>query len=61
MCIRDRGNIPGAMVAGVLVGVIEMVGRMLWSDSIAEIIILILFIVILLFKPDGLLVRRKKA
>ena len=61
VCLGGKGNIPGAMVAGVLVGVIEMVGRMLWSDSIAEIIILILFIVILLFKPDGLLVRRKKA
>ena len=61
VALGGKGNIPGALVAGLLVGVIEMVGRMLWSDSIAQIIILVLFIVILLIKPDGIMVRRKKA
>ena len=61
VALGGKGNIPGALVAGLLVGVIEMVGRMLWSDSVAQIIILVLFIVILLIKPDGIMVRRKKA
>ena len=61
VCLGGKGNIPGALVAGLLVGVIEMVGRMLWSDSVAQIIILVLFIVILLVMPDGIMVRRKKA
>ena len=61
VCLGGKGNIPGALVAGLLIGVIEMVGRMLWSDSVAQIIILVLFIVILLVRPDGIMVRRKKA
>lgn len=61
VALGGKGNIPGALVAGLLVGVIEMVGRMIWSDSAAQIIILVLFIVILLVKPDGLMVRRRKA
>ena len=61
VALGGKGNIPGALVAGLLVGVIEMVGRMLWSDSVAQIIILVLFIVILLIMPDGIMVRRKKA
>jgi len=61
VCLGGKGNIPGALVAGLLIGVIEMVGRMLWSDMVAQIIILVLFIVILLVMPDGIMVRRKKA
>ena len=61
VALSGKGNIPGALVAGLLVGVIEMVGRMLWSDSVAQIIILVLFIVIMLIMPDGIMVRRKKA
>ena len=61
VCLGGKGNIPGALVAGLLIGVIEMVGRMLWSDSVAQIIILVLFIVILLVRPEGIMVRRKKA
>ena len=61
VALGGKGNIPGAMVAGILIGVIESVGQMLWSDSVAQIIILVLFIVVLLVKPDGLLGKRKKA
>ena len=61
VALGGKGNIPGAMIAGLLVGVIEKLGAVFLSDAFAQIIIFVLFIVILLVKPDGLLVRRKKA
>ena len=61
VALGGRGNIPGAMLAGVLIGIIEKVGAVFLSDAYAQIAIFVLFIIILLVKPDGLLVRRKKA
>jgi branched-chain amino acid transport system permease protein len=60
VALGGKGNIPGALVAGLVVGIIEKIGGLLWGDSIAQIIILVLFIVILLVMPDGLMVRKKK-
>lgn len=59
--LGGKGNIPGAMVAGLLIGVIEKVGGLFVGDNFAQIIIMALFIIILLVKPDGLMVRRKAA
>jgi branched-chain amino acid transport system permease protein len=55
-----KGNIPGAMVAGIVMGLIEKVGALFFGDSIAQIFIFVLFIAILLFMPEGIMVRRKK-
>lgn len=60
VALGGRGNIPGAMVAGVLIGIIEKFGGVLVGDKIAQIIIYVLFIVILLVLPNGLMVRKKK-
>ena len=60
VALGGRGNIPGAMVAGVLVGIIEKFGGVLVGDKIAQIIIYVLFIVILLVLPNGLMIRKKK-
>ena len=60
VALGGKGNIPGAMAAGVLIGLIEKVGALLFDDKIAQIFIFVLFIAILLFMPDGIMVRRKK-
>ena len=52
------GNIPGAMVGGILLGVIEALGAayisIAWKDAIAFMVL----IAILIFRPTGLLGER---
>jgi branched-chain amino acid transport system permease protein len=60
VAMGGKGNIPGAMVAGIVMGLIEKVGALFFGDSIAQIFIFVLFIAILLFMPEGIMVRRKK-
>ena len=60
VALGGKGNIPGAMVAGILIGLIEKVGALIFDDKIAQIFIFVLFIAILLFMPDGIMVRKKK-
>lgn len=60
VAMGGKGNIPGAMVAGIIIGLIEKVGALFFGDKIAQIFIFVLFIAILLFMPDGIMVRRKK-
>lgn len=60
VAMGGKGNIPGALLAGVVIGVIEKIGGAFVGDNLAQIIIFVLFIVILLVKPDGLLAKRKK-
>lgn len=60
VAMGGKGNIPGAMLAGVFIGIIEKIGGTLVGDNLAQIFIFVLFILVLLVKPDGLLVKRKK-
>ena len=52
------GNIPGAMVGGILLGVLEAMGAayvsIAWKDAIAFLVL----ILILIFRPTGLLGER---
>ena len=48
------GSIPGAMVGGILLGVIEIFGRAYISSQIADAIVFAVLIVVLLVKPTGL-------
>ncbi|MBQ7371007.1 MAG: branched-chain amino acid ABC transporter permease [Blautia sp.] len=48
------GSIPGAMVGGILLGVIEIFGRAYISSQIADAICFAVLIVVLLVKPTGL-------
>jgi len=61
VALGGKGNIPGALIGGLTIGIIEKIGGYFVSDNMAQIIIFILFIAILLFKPDGLLSGWKKA
>ncbi len=48
------GSIPGAMVGGILLGVIEIMGRAYISSEVADAIVFSVLIVVLLVKPTGL-------
>jgi branched-chain amino acid transport system permease protein len=48
------GSIPGAMIGGILLGVIEILGRAYISSQIADAIVFGVLIIVLLVKPTGL-------
>jgi branched-chain amino acid transport system permease protein len=48
------GSIPGAMVGGILLGVIEILGKAYVSSQLSDAIVFAVLIVILLVKPTGL-------
>jgi branched-chain amino acid transport system permease protein len=48
------GSIPGAMVGGILLGIIEIFGRAYISSQVADAIVFGVLIVVLLVKPTGL-------
>ena len=48
------GSIPGAMVGGILLGVIEIFSKAYISSQVADAIVFAVLIVVLLVKPSGL-------
>ena len=48
------GSIPGAMVGGILLGIIEIFGRAYISSQVADAIVFGVLIIVLLVKPTGL-------
>ena len=49
------GSIPGAMVGGILLGVIEILGKAYVSTELVDAFVFAVLIVVLLVKPTGLL------
>lgn len=49
------GSVVGALVAGVLVGVIEVMGGFLLGPQYKLAIVLVLFLAVLMFRPQGLM------
>jgi branched-chain amino acid transport system permease protein len=49
------GSIPGAMIGGILLGVIEILGRAYISSQLADAIVFLILIIVLLVKPTGIL------
>ena len=56
--LGGMGSLPGALIAGLLLGVIESLCGLFLGESLGQIGIFTAFILILLFKPSGLLGRR---
>ena len=52
------GSIPGAMVGGLLLGIIEILGRAYISTQLADAIVFAVLIIVLLVKPTGLLGKK---
>jgi len=55
--LGGKGSVPGALLGGLVVGLIEKFGGILWTDAYASLLVFVLFILILLFRPSGLLGR----
>ena len=51
------GNIPGAMLGGLLIGLIESLGGQLIAVRWTEVIVFSILVLVLVFKPTGLLGR----
>lgn len=56
--LGGMGSLPGALIAGLLLGAIESLCGLFLGESLGQIGIFIAFILILLFKPSGLLGKR---
>ena len=48
------GSTKGALYGGILIGIVEALGTQFTSPAYAEILVFILFIAVLLWKPSGL-------
>jgi branched-chain amino acid transport system permease protein len=53
--LGGMGSVTGAMVGGVLIGVAESIGGAYFGSGWKEVIVFVLFLLVLLFKPAGLL------
>lgn len=56
--LGGMGSFAGALIGGFLVGIIEAAGGLFLGESLGQIGIFLLFILILLFRPQGLMGHR---
>lgn len=49
------GSIPGAMIGGILIGVIEIIGKAYISSQMTDAIVFAILVIVLLVKPTGIL------
>ncbi|MGI4809990.1 MAG: branched-chain amino acid ABC transporter permease [Janthinobacterium lividum] len=52
--LGGMGSVPGALIGGLLIGVVESLSGLLLGDSLGQIGIFAIFILVLLFRPAGL-------
>ena len=52
------GSIPGAMIGGILLGIIEILGKSYISTELSNAIVFAVLIIVLLVKPTGILGKR---
>ena len=52
------GSIPGAMLGGILLGIIEIFGKSYISTELSDAIVFAVLIIVLLVKPTGLLGKK---
>lgn len=51
------GSVPGAFIGGILLGIIEILGRAYISSQLSDAIVFAVLIIVLLVKPTGILGR----
>ena len=54
------GSVPGAMLGGFVIGMVEIMTKTYLSSTWADAIVFLLLIVVLLFKPTGILGKNMK-
>lgn len=56
--LGGMGNMLGALVGGLLIGVIESLGGLYFGENLGQLGVFVIFILILLFRPRGLFQAR---
>ena len=56
--LGGMGSVPGALVGGLIIGVVESLSGLLLGESLGQVGIFLIFIAVLLFRPSGLLGER---
>jgi branched-chain amino acid transport system permease protein len=52
--LGGMGSVPGALIGGLVIGVVESLGGFFFGESLGEVGIFVIFIVVLLVRPRGL-------
>ena len=52
--LGGMGSIAGALIGGLFVGVVESLSGLFLGESLGQIGIFVMFILVLLFRPSGL-------
>ncbi len=52
--LGGMGSVPGALIGGLIIGVVESLSSLFLGDSLGQIGIFIIFIAVLLVRPSGL-------
>jgi branched-chain amino acid transport system permease protein len=53
--LGGMGSFAGALLGGLLIGIVESLGGLFLGESLGQIGIFAIFIAVLLFRPQGLL------
>ncbi len=56
--LGSAGSVPGVIVGGMLLGLIENIGQVYITPSLAWSVALLVLIVVILFRPEGIFGRR---
>jgi branched-chain amino acid transport system permease protein len=51
--LGGMGSFAGALLGGLLIGVVESLGGLLLGESLGQVGIFVIFIVVLLLRPQG--------
>ena len=52
--LGGMGSVPGALIGGLFVGVVESLSGLYFGESLGQLGIFVIFILVLLFRPTGL-------
>ncbi len=52
--LGGMGSVPGALIGGVIIGVVESLGGFFFGESLGQVGIFLIFIAVLLVRPRGL-------
>jgi branched-chain amino acid transport system permease protein len=56
--LGGMGSVPGALIGALLIGVVESLSGLFLGESLGQIGIFVIFIVVLLVRPSGLFGER---
>lgn len=57
--LGGQGSVVGALLSGLLVGIIEKTGTLYFSDTTAQIAVFAVFVIVLLLRPNGLFGKKQ--